>query len=156
MATKLLKSCLAFPKISFSLRTCPPSYIRDATDSFDTLMFESFSDLVGGPLPDWSWTKAFLPTSLGCSTFVRPRYTPQLHTLGQSLPASFWCQRSYDIILVALLNSLKLFVSFLSYPGTQNGLHLMILIFLSNNTIFPKPLISPPLTPFSQTLLCLI
>ena len=39
----------AFPKISFSLRTCPPSYIREATDSFNTLIFESLSDLVGGP-----------------------------------------------------------------------------------------------------------
>ena len=65
METALLKSCLAFPKISFSLRTGPPSYIRDATDSFDTLMLKSLSDLVGGFLPDWSWTKASLPNSLG-------------------------------------------------------------------------------------------
>ena len=28
-------------------------------------MFESLYDLVGGPLSDWSWTKASLPTSLG-------------------------------------------------------------------------------------------
>ena len=61
----LLKSCLAFPKISFSVRTCPPSYIRDATDSFDTFMFEFLSDLVGSPLSDWSGTKASLPTILG-------------------------------------------------------------------------------------------
>ena len=65
METTFLKSCLAFPKISFSLRTCPPSYIRDTTDSFDTLMFEFLSDLVGDPLPDWCWTKASLPISLG-------------------------------------------------------------------------------------------
>ena len=65
METTLLKSCLVFPKISFYLRACPPSYIRDATTSFDSVIFESLSDLVGGPLPDWSWTKAYLPTSLG-------------------------------------------------------------------------------------------
>ena len=65
MDTTLLKSCLAFPKISFFLRTCPPSYIRDATTSFDSVIYESLSDLVGGPLPDWSWTIASLPTSLG-------------------------------------------------------------------------------------------
>ena len=64
METTFLKFCLTFPKISFSLRTCLPSYIRDTTDSFDTFMFEFLSDLVGGPLPDWSSTKASLPTSL--------------------------------------------------------------------------------------------
>ena len=74
--TGLLKSCLAFPKISFSLRTCLPSYIRDATDSFDTLILEYLSDQVGGLLPDWSWTKVSLPTSLG----VLNIYTALLHS----------------------------------------------------------------------------
>ena len=30
MATSLLRSCLAFPKINFSLRTCPPTAVRMA------------------------------------------------------------------------------------------------------------------------------
>jgi hypothetical protein len=65
MEASLLKSCLSFLKISFSLRTCPISHIREAVSSFDILMFEALSDLVGGPLPEWSWSKANLPVSAG-------------------------------------------------------------------------------------------
>jgi hypothetical protein len=61
----LLRSCLAYPKISFSLRTCPPSFISDAITSFDNLMFDSLSHLVGCHLSDWSWSKASLPIRLG-------------------------------------------------------------------------------------------
>ena len=57
--------CLALPKLSFTLRTCPPIHIREAIASFDLTMFESVSDLVGGSLSDWSWLKASLPVSLG-------------------------------------------------------------------------------------------
>ena len=41
------------------------THIKDATTAFDTLMYEALSDLVSGPLPDWSWSKASLPISLG-------------------------------------------------------------------------------------------
>ena len=65
METTLLRSCLAMPKFNFSLRSCPPSSIKQATTAFDDLMRESLSDLAGGPLPDWAWKKASLPSSLG-------------------------------------------------------------------------------------------
>ena len=32
---------------------------------FDNVMFEALSDLAGGPLPEWAWLKASLPSSLG-------------------------------------------------------------------------------------------
>ena len=36
LQTTLLRSCLSFPKISYILRTCPPSHILQATRNFDT------------------------------------------------------------------------------------------------------------------------
>ena len=60
-----LRACLALPKVSFALRTCPPSYIREAISKFDLAMFEALSDLVRVSLSDWSWSKASLPISLG-------------------------------------------------------------------------------------------
>ena len=65
METTLLRSCLALPKIAFALRTCPPNLIQQALVAFDDSMREILSDLVGGPLSDWAWLKASLPSSLG-------------------------------------------------------------------------------------------
>ena len=65
METTLLQSCLALPKVSYVLRTSPPALIREALGSFDRIMQDALSDLAGGPLPDWSWAKASLPSSLG-------------------------------------------------------------------------------------------
>ena len=65
MEVTLLRSCLALPKFSHVLRTCPPTLIPNALEAFDSLMRNTLSDLAGGPLPDWSWLKASLPSSLG-------------------------------------------------------------------------------------------
>ena len=64
METTLLRSCLSMPKFNFALRSCPPSYIQPATSAFDDLMQECLFDLAGGPLSDWAWLKASLPSSL--------------------------------------------------------------------------------------------
>ena len=61
----LLKSCLALPKFNYTLRTCPPAFIHHATASFDIMLREALSDIVGSPLSDWAREKATLPTSLG-------------------------------------------------------------------------------------------
>ena len=61
----LLRSCLALPKISFALRTCAPQLIKPALVAFDDIMREACSDIVGGPIPEWSWLKASLPSSMG-------------------------------------------------------------------------------------------
>lgn len=65
MEAVLLRTCLTLPKISLTLRTCPPGCIREAIAKFDLAMFDSLSDLVGGSLSEWSWLKASLPISLG-------------------------------------------------------------------------------------------
>ena len=65
MQTALLRSCLSLPKIAFSLRTCAPDYIYPALVTFDSAMRDALSDLVGGPVSDWSLLKASLPSSLG-------------------------------------------------------------------------------------------
>ena len=65
MEATLLRSCLSLPKVAFAFRTSPPSHIQQATLAFDNTMLEALSDLAGGPLPEWSWLKASLPSSLG-------------------------------------------------------------------------------------------
>ena len=65
METTLLRSCLALPKLSYTLRTCPPSHITKATSEFDAAMRESLETILGGPISDWSWLKASLPSSRG-------------------------------------------------------------------------------------------
>ena len=61
----LLRSCLALPKVSFSLRTCPPNHIVHATAAFDDTMRDALSELAGSPLSEWAWVKASLPSSRG-------------------------------------------------------------------------------------------
>ena len=65
METALLRSCLALPKVAFSLRTCPPCHVKQATASFDNIIREALADLAGGPLSEWSWLKASLPSKYG-------------------------------------------------------------------------------------------
>ena len=65
LETTLLRSCLALPKISFVLRACPPTHICQAATDFDHALREALESIVGGPLSDWSWLKATLPSSLG-------------------------------------------------------------------------------------------
>ena len=47
------------------VRTSPPGHIRQATAAFDNAMLEALSNLAGGPLLEWTWLKASLPSSLG-------------------------------------------------------------------------------------------
>ena len=63
MEITLLRSCLALPKISFVLHTCPPSHIVKVTEAFDNLMRESLEDTAGGPLSEWAGLKATLPSN---------------------------------------------------------------------------------------------
>ena len=61
----LLCSCLALPKISFVLRACPPSYLTQFCLEFDSAVHCSLEAIIGGPVPDWLWLKASLPSSRG-------------------------------------------------------------------------------------------
>ena len=65
MELTLLSSYLSLPKSLYSLRMCPPSDIQAATFAFDELMRASLQLIVGGPLPDWSWLKPSMPSSIG-------------------------------------------------------------------------------------------
>ena len=65
MESTLLRSCLALPKVAFSLRSCPPSHIQHATAAFDETMLEALSDIAGSPLSEWARLKASLPSSMG-------------------------------------------------------------------------------------------
>ena len=59
--TSLLRLCLALPKVSFILRTCPISHIRHAAEEFDNAVRDALETTMGGPMSDWSWLKASLP-----------------------------------------------------------------------------------------------
>ena len=65
LQTTLLCSCLSLPKFNYSLRTCPPSLILNATTLFDNAIREVVEDITGSPLSDRSWCKANLPCSVG-------------------------------------------------------------------------------------------
>ena len=72
--TTILRSCLALPKVSFALRSCPPHLVKNATSAFD--------DYAGGPLRFCGGTlsKLVLAESLsssctwrsGCPTSLPP------------------------------------------------------------------------------------
>ena len=63
--TTLIRSCLALPKFSYLICTCSPTYISQATRNFDVAMREALESILGGPLSEWSWLKASLPSSRG-------------------------------------------------------------------------------------------
>ena len=65
LETTLLRSCLSLPKLSFTLRTCPPSYIHRASCEFDYAMSACLERIIGGPISQWSLRKASLPSNRG-------------------------------------------------------------------------------------------
>ena len=65
LETTLTRSCLELPKFSYLIRTCPPTYISEATRDFDVAMREALESILCGPLSEWSWLKASLTSSHG-------------------------------------------------------------------------------------------
>ena len=59
--TSLLRLCLALPKVSFILRTCPISHIRHTAEEFDNAVRDALETTMGRPMSDWSWLKTSLP-----------------------------------------------------------------------------------------------
>ena len=113
METTLLRSCLALPKFSYTLRTCPPSHITKATSEFDAAMRESLEAILGGPISDWSWLMVGgIPPQQSCPAKTNleeharilqescmqdllatcTRYVPFLHNLAPILARS--CKKS--------------------------------------------------------------
>ena len=62
LETTLLRSCLSLPKLSFPLRSCPPSHICHGAKAFDKAIRECLEHIIGGPISQWSWLKASLPS----------------------------------------------------------------------------------------------
>ena len=47
------------------LRACPPSHLAHSSAEFDTAIHHSLEAIAGGPVADWPWLKASLPSSGG-------------------------------------------------------------------------------------------
>ena len=65
MAITLLRSCMGFSTISFSLRSLPSHYIAPVLESFDNNILQAFEELLGCPISPWTRLKISLPVSLG-------------------------------------------------------------------------------------------
>ena len=79
LESTLLRSCLALPKVSFVLRTC------QAAKDFDTAVRETLESILGGPLPEWSWLKASLPSTYGGLNLRSPLLHAPAAFLGSSV-----------------------------------------------------------------------
>ena len=93
MEISLLRSCLAFPKVSFVLRTCPLSHISQGVGEFDSAVCDALETSLGGPLSDWSWLKASLPSSRGGLNLRRASLHAPAAFLASSLQSSQLIQR---------------------------------------------------------------
>ena len=61
----LQKYCLGWPKFAFALRTCPPHFLENCLLSFDELMRESITKVIGGAPSDVQWMQITLPVAKG-------------------------------------------------------------------------------------------
>ena len=91
METVLLRSCFALPKFSYLLRTVPPDFIGQAAKDFDVIMRKALESIVGGPMSEWSWLKASLPSSRG---------GVNLRSASLHAPAAFLASSSHSQVLV--------------------------------------------------------
>ena len=149
----LLRSCLALPKVSFVLRACPPSHIHHSTNLFDATIRHTLEDIVGGPVSDWSWLKAGLPSSLGglnlrsaslhapaafiASTSASQPLVEQI--LGHT-PSSFLNIRdTVSALAAAAVNSNWLSLEDIDVPLRQHSLSAVI-----DKAIFDRLLVSAP------------
>ena len=61
----LLRSCLALPKISFTLRTTDTSSLQEHLQDFDRVTREGITRILGAPLGERAWQQARLPVAMG-------------------------------------------------------------------------------------------
>ena len=61
----LLRSCLALPKLLFSLRTVETTSHQEVLEEYDRVTREGISRIIGVPLSDAQWLQANLPVSMG-------------------------------------------------------------------------------------------
>ena len=65
MEFQLLKSCLSFPKVAFSLRTVDTSRHQQFRQNFDWAVRETLEGILGTPLTSSQWQQASLPVASG-------------------------------------------------------------------------------------------
>ena len=65
MEFQLLKSCLSFPKVAFSLRTVDTSRHQQFRQKFDWAVRETLEGILGTPLTSPQWQQASLPVASG-------------------------------------------------------------------------------------------
>ena len=94
LESTLLRSCLALPKVSFVLRACPPSHLSHSSSEFDSAIRRTLESIIGGPVSDWSWLKATLPSSCGGLNF---------RSASRHAPAAFLSSYSASLPLVELI-----------------------------------------------------
>ena len=61
----LLRSCLAYPKLSFLLRTVDTSGMSDQLQEFDRITREGLTRILGCPVGERAWLQARLPVTVG-------------------------------------------------------------------------------------------
>ena len=62
----ITRNCLAAPKLTYSLRTQPPSQpVAASLQVFDDLLRDALSVIVGSPVPDLAWSQSSLPIKDG-------------------------------------------------------------------------------------------
>ena len=61
----LLRSCLALPKLLFSLRTVSTTEHQDVLTEFDQVTREGLTRILGTPIPDLQWNQSKLPVAMG-------------------------------------------------------------------------------------------
>jgi len=61
----LLRYCASFCKVIFTIRTCPPEFIRKELARFDSMVKDCFHSIIGTSTTSTAWIQATLPLRLG-------------------------------------------------------------------------------------------
>ena len=157
LESTLLCSCLALPKVSFVLRTCPLSHICDAVQEFDQSIRNALETISGGPMSDWSWLKASLPSSCGGFGLRSAHlHAPAIYITSSSsskqlvesmlglapAPSSHVCSTVAALAVAAASQNGPTWIM-LMFPYVNVSFH-MLLMRLSTSAFSPLPL---PLAP---------
>ena len=137
LETTLLRSCLALPKVSYILRTCPPNYISTASKDFDDAIRITLETIIGGPLSEWSWLKATLSSSRGGLSLR----SASLHSPAAFLSSSIRSDSMIEKMLCHSPGSSSHITAILLllWPHLlliQNGILWMILMFLFIRSVY--------------------
>jgi hypothetical protein len=126
----LLRACVGFPKIVFSLRVCPPAVTKQQINDFDDLIHEQLSRIVGSHLTHsqrqlWALPMSFggfgipIASDISASAFVASvigSWQLQL-SLGTPQP-----RKDYEITRLSLSSTLPLLENTIALNAIENPL----------------------------------